>query len=180
MTIDNNNTADKTESFLDLLMKNQKHLYAYILTMVSNLADADDIMQATTTVMWRKFSEYEKGTSFVAWGIKISQYEILMHRRNKHKEVLLFNPAIEKEIQRCAADLADENNIRLETLKLCLAKLSNKHREILKLYYEDNQSQKTIAQNIEMSAQSVCKNMSKAHDFLLRCVRRTMAIEEDI
>ncbi len=172
--------TDQTESYLELLMANQKGIYAYILTMVSNFADADDIMQSVATVMWRKFDEYKPGTSFPAWAVKIAHYEVLMHRRRKKNEIFHFNPAIEEELQRCASEINVESNIRLETLKLCLTKLSDKHREILKLYYEDNMTQKNISERIEMSVQSVCKNMSKAHDFLIRCVRRTMAIEEEV
>ncbi|MCK4629078.1 MAG: hypothetical protein KAT56_08735, partial [Sedimentisphaerales bacterium] len=58
-----------TERFLKLLMANDKRIYAFILTLVPGRIDADDLMQETVTIMWRKFDDFEPGRDFVAWGI---------------------------------------------------------------------------------------------------------------
>lgn len=62
---------DKTlqdDRFLRLLLKSQSSIYAFILVLVHDQNDADDIMQETVTLMWRKFSTFEPGTNFTAWG----------------------------------------------------------------------------------------------------------------
>jgi DNA-directed RNA polymerase specialized sigma24 family protein len=46
-------------------MLNDKSIYVYILSLVSNTNDADDIMQETAAVLWRKFSEFNPDMAFV-------------------------------------------------------------------------------------------------------------------
>ena len=72
----------ETERFLHLLTANHHRIYAFIMTLVPNSNDADDIMQETTTVMLKKFGEFELGTDFVAWGIAVAHYVILSFKNN--------------------------------------------------------------------------------------------------
>jgi RNA polymerase sigma-70 factor (ECF subfamily) len=53
--------------FIRLLTANQSRIYAYIVSLVPNFNDADDIMQETTTMMWERKEDFESGTDFVAW-----------------------------------------------------------------------------------------------------------------
>src|SRR5262249_54956902 len=49
--------VDKSKVFLPLFLQNQRRLYAYILTLLPNRADADDVLQEASLVMWDKFDE---------------------------------------------------------------------------------------------------------------------------
>jgi RNA polymerase sigma-70 factor (ECF subfamily) len=66
----NNNSDNK--DFLRLLMANQNRIYAFILTLVPNWSDADDIMQEAAETMWSKFQQSQPINNFSAWGIKIA------------------------------------------------------------------------------------------------------------
>lgn len=46
-----NEINQNQEQFLRLLMLNDKRIYAYILSFVPNVTDADDIMQESSAVM---------------------------------------------------------------------------------------------------------------------------------
>ena len=61
-------------------MANHKRIYAFILGMVANYQDAEDIFQQTILIMWSKFDRYERGTSFTSWGATVAKYEILNAR----------------------------------------------------------------------------------------------------
>lgn len=52
--------------FVRLLTGNQRKLYAFILSLLRRPADADDVLQETNMVMWRKCAEFEPGTNFDA------------------------------------------------------------------------------------------------------------------
>ena len=43
--------SEKGKEFVRLLLANQNRIYAFILTLVSNWSDADDVMQETAEVM---------------------------------------------------------------------------------------------------------------------------------
>ncbi len=169
-----------TEQFLTLLMEHQKGIYAYILSMVRNLSDADDIMQDCTAVMWRKFGEFKPNTSFIAWGIQIAHYEILRFRNKKKRELFLFCPELENLLDERARQVSQTVDIRLDILKICLTKLSEKQRDLLQMRYEKKLTQILIAERLGVSVQTICKYMARSHDFLWRCIRRTLASEEEL
>ncbi|MBN2209936.1 MAG: sigma-70 family RNA polymerase sigma factor [Sedimentisphaerales bacterium] len=170
----------KTECFLRLIVPNNRRIYAYILTMVHNIADADDIMQETSAVMWRKFSEFKPGTDFAAWGIQIARYECLMFKRQMHHRHLEFQTATEEALLQKIASSNRNSDKRLKFLNYCLAKLDNKKQELLRMRYQENITQKSIAERTGLSEQTICKRFAKIHDMLLRCIRRSLAVEEAI
>ena len=56
------------EEFMTLLTANHRRIFQHILAMCPSLQDAEDVLQETNLVLWRKFSQYQRGTSFLAWG----------------------------------------------------------------------------------------------------------------
>ena len=79
------------DKFLHLYAENQGKLYGYILSLCPNRFDADDIMQDTVSVMWRKFNDYQAGTDFIAWAITIAKFTILNFRRKQKKGHIHFD-----------------------------------------------------------------------------------------
>ena len=80
-----------TNEFLRLLMANQKRIYAFILAMVPNHGDAEDLFQETVLQMWSKFGGFTRGTSFAAWGIAVARYQILNARKRHSTRQLRFS-----------------------------------------------------------------------------------------
>lgn len=66
--------------FLQLLTSHQSRIYAYILSLVFDRTQADDLLQETNAVLWRKAEEFETGTNFVAWAFQIAYYEVMQQR----------------------------------------------------------------------------------------------------
>src|SRR5262249_14655413 len=57
-------SAAKGKLFLRLFLENERRLYAYILTLLANRADADDVLQEASLVMWDKFDERQPPADF--------------------------------------------------------------------------------------------------------------------
>ena len=56
---------DHDPSFVALFVKNQRRIYGYILTLVPDCNEADDLFQQTSMVLWEKSGEFrpaKKGT----------------------------------------------------------------------------------------------------------------------
>ena len=58
--------SDQTETFSRLLVANHHRLYGFVYTLVQDHNVVDDLLQEATTVLWRKFEQYEMGTDFGA------------------------------------------------------------------------------------------------------------------
>ena len=55
--------------FLSRVPRAQRSLYAFILTLVRQAADAEDVLQETNVVLWRKAGEYRPDSGFHALGV---------------------------------------------------------------------------------------------------------------
>ena len=167
------------EQFIRLLMLNDKRIYTYILSLVPNTADADDIMQETSAVMWRKFDTFTKDKDFVAWGISIARFQILSYfKKRKHSKVRFSEEliqAIEEEVEKTFPQMEQ----RLDALKTCLLKLSAEDKNILKLRYEKNYTLENIGAHISKSTRATYYCLVRLHKLLLGCIKRKL-IEERI
>ncbi len=130
--------SQRTEVFLSLLMANQRRINSYILSLVPNFSDADDIMQETITVMWRKFESFQVGTDFVSWGLKVAYYCILNYRKQKEKEKFVFSEDLFRQISEIAKEKQSETDDRIKYLRRCIEKLQSADQRFLKARYELN------------------------------------------
>lgn len=171
-------TNRKTESFLKVLVPNQKRIFSYIATMVPNYADAEDIMQEVVGLLWKKFSEYTPNTDFVAWALTIAKYKIYEYYKDvKRANRKLSNETIrilEKESSTTSADY----NLHLEAVKKCIQKLDAKDYKLVHLRYEMNQNVKYMASRFGISVQSIYKSLARIHNVLMWCVNRQLRREE--
>ena len=55
---------DRSSELVQLMMKHQRRLFAYIMTLVPTRADAEDILQEASLTICEKFSEFKLGTNF--------------------------------------------------------------------------------------------------------------------
>lgn len=163
----------RTNVFLSLLMANQRRINSYILSVVPNLSDADDIMQETISVMWGKFDGFEVGTDFTSWGMKVAYYCILDHRKKKAKDKLVFSEALFQEISDVAKEKQQDTDERIEYLRRCIGKLDPADQRLLKARYELNYNAPNLALQLDRSVQYIYKHLAKIHHTLNLCVKRT-------
>ncbi len=174
----NNQNAPRDEQFLRLLMSNQEKIYAFILSLVHNSNDAEDIMQDVTTVMWRKYDTFKPGTSFIAWGIAIARMLVLkFFEKNRHSK-LSFSPNLEKKLALIATEkLTSERDDLLGNLKDCLGKLDPRNYELIKMRYVEKKPTKVIADERGIAPHTMYRIMGKIHEILHRCIRRSASIQ---
>ena len=171
----------RDEQFLRLLMSNQDKFYAFILSLVHNSSDAEDILQDTTTVMWRKYDTFKPGTSFTAWGITIARLLVLkFFEKNRHSK-LSFSPDLEKKLASITEEkLTSEKLDLLEKLKECLGKLETQNYKFIKMRYVDKKPAKEIADECGIALHTMYRSMGKIHEILHRCIRHSDLTGETI
>jgi len=169
-----NNTL-RDEHFIRLLMANQNSIYAFILAIVHNSTDADDIMQETTTTIWRKFEEFESGTDFAAWALTIARYRTLQYLKKHRDDRVRFSSGLLKRIQERMPEKLEGIGERKRALKKCLAKLSEDDRRLVVMRYHNKLAIKKVATLIGVSTHIMYRTMARIHKSLRFCIRRTLA-----
>jgi len=168
----------KEDIFFRYYAQSQAEIYTYILTMVPNSVDAEDIFQEASSLMWRKFEDFKPGSSFIAWGCKIAYFLILEHRRKTARCPLRFSSETLKLLSETYAANQSGKPLRAEALKDCLKKLSEKEQLLVNLRYHQALPVKQIALQWGKSIELVYKTLAKVHYFLFECVQRNISAEQ--
>jgi RNA polymerase sigma-70 factor (ECF subfamily) len=158
------------ETFTRLLLQNQKRIAGLIFSLVPRGADADDVMQETCAVMWRKFGEFQPGTDFGAWALRIARFQVMgYYNRQRRAQARLSDETIEA----LADTLAEARWVasdRAEALRTCVGQLKEREFDLVRRRYATEESVDAIAAHLGSTAHAVYKALARLHVRLLACV----------
>jgi len=165
------------EEFLRLLSGAEGSIRRYIVTLIPNYSDVDDIMQETLVALWRRFGEYRRDQPFEAWAFRFAYYQVLSHRkrnavRSKH---LTFSDSV---VQSLAADqegAAATRSAELDALSKCVESLTEEGRELLKLRYATNVPVSKVARDTNQPAKRLYQALERVRMQLVQCVRMRLS-----
>lgn len=161
---------NRAETFLALHVQNHNRLAAFVHTLVPVWQDAEEIIQDTLMVLWRKFDEFDPGSSFFAWAARVAQYEVLNYRRRKRHKPLVFDDEVLEVLASAALEQMDDLELRRAALENCIRKLPERDRELLQLRYRDGGSVHAAAEALHRTTGHVQRLLRKIRSGLLRCV----------
>lgn len=170
MTIGETRTAE----FLALYSACQRRLYAYIRAQVRSPSDADDVLQETSAVLWRKFDEFERGSDFARWASRVARLEVLTHQRHAQRVLSIFSPEVAEAVSEQLFEVLDTVDVRHEALSECLQKLPRRHRELIARRYQAMGSVAGLARKLGRSESAVYKLLTRIHDTLYECVEAAL------
>ena len=133
----------------------------------------EDLTQETALLMWDKFEDFQLGTSFVSWGVKIAHYKVLNYYKSK-KSMKLFDDELLEHISDCYQRKINEVEGRLEALEHCINKLNSEDKKLINHYYEQGMKITQIKEVMGRSVHVLYRAMSRIHDSLFCCINRTM------
>lgn len=163
---------ERTELLVRLLSRHQDDLFRYILAQVPHEDDARDVLQETSVAVCRKFAEYDPARPFLAWAYGFAHLEVLKHRdRGKHR----LRPFSREVLERLAAERIEMEpalEVRRHALKVCLDKLSEPDRELIRLRYQDRLPADRAARESGASRRTFFRNLERIRRVLLECIHR--------
>lgn len=158
-------------------MTHESKIRGYILCMVNNWADADDILQEAVIVMMKKFQGFDSAERFLNWALRVARFEVLNHVQKRGNHLPLFSPDVLEAIEERAAHEIQVQDSRREALQGCIGKLRERDQELLRLRYEVDATTQAVAEAVGRSTDAVYKALNRIHHQLLMCVRRTLTQE---
>jgi RNA polymerase sigma-70 factor (ECF subfamily) len=172
-------SATKSKAFLRLFLQNERRLYAYILTLLANRADADDVLQETSLVMWDKFADDDPPRDFAAWGCRIAYFKVLDFYKKSQRSRVRFSQAMLERVAETAVEQAGtlQLDARRDALAGCVEKLNHRDRDLLASRFTEGATTQSAAQHVGRSVEAVYKALAKIRQALFDCVTRTLAQE---
>lgn len=147
-------------------------LYSFLLVVVHNKEDAEELLQETAAVLWEKFDSFQEGTHFGAWAIQIAKYKAMEFLRKNKRTRMIFDDAIYQAISEEAEKTPPEMSHYVQALNKCLGRLVEQDQKLLQLRYRKNLSIKRIAQMMGRSRSGLYQTYSRIFDLLRCCIQK--------
>ena len=169
--------AGPDEAFIREFTQAQRALYLYILPLTGNPMDADEVLQETNLVIWRKWSQFEPGSNFVAWGRAIARLEVFRFRRTHQSRLKFMEDDLLSQIAEKSERESDLVDIKRNAMADCLTRLRTKDRQLIQMRYSPNMNGDRVAEKLGRPANSVYQSLGRIRRTLLECIKRKLAEE---
>jgi RNA polymerase sigma-70 factor (ECF subfamily) len=168
----------RVDEFMGLYTQYQRRLYLYLLSLMHNVTDAEDLLQQTNYILWAKFDEFEPGSNFGAWACRIGYLEVLKFREGRQQTELLLSPHFLECIREKMPEFSDLLEARTDGLRHCRESLEEPDRALITRRYAPGMSVNTLAAELQRPARSISKSLVRIRRALLECIDRRMRQEE--
>jgi RNA polymerase sigma-70 factor (ECF subfamily) len=161
---------NRSEEYLRLLTDHQGRLFAYISAALGDFDRANEVLQETNLVMWRKSDEFEMGSNFNAWSYRIANFQIMSHRQRQLREKLLFDQALVERIAQRAQERSESYATRMMQLDRCISKMPVRYRDVITRRYENGETLQEIADGLQQTPNAIGQLLFRVKKKLIECV----------
>ncbi|UUO06439.1 sigma-70 family RNA polymerase sigma factor [Blastopirellula sp. J2-11] len=161
--------------FEQLLQANRDKIMLYLTALVNNIADAEDLCQRISIVMWKKFVDYDHSRSFLSWACGVARLEAYNFRRARAADRLLARTDLQQllaiSLENFDQEAAEQ---RLAALRKCLQSLPELEQSFLRQIYWEGRSSDSIADELGCSTRTFYNRMYLLRRRLSKCVSRRL------
>ena len=172
------NPSSPSAEFVGQISRAQRALYAFAFSLLRHAADADDVLQETNLVLWRKCGEFQPGTDFLAWAFRVTHFQVLAHRQRKQRARECFDEELIAQLAAEAEEQRADFEIRRRALAECLQKLPGEKRALIARRYEPDGCVNDLAAERGSTPKAVSELLRRIRRTLLLCIENTLAREE--
>jgi RNA polymerase sigma-70 factor (ECF subfamily) len=168
-------SPERQEEFVVLLNATHAPLLRYVMSLVANRHDAEDVLQRASVVMWRRFATFEKGTDFIAWATTVAFYEVRNFQRVTGRSRLEFDADLLQTLAVERVQHVRKWNPRMEALEGCVEKLDAANRSLIEAFYTRGVDVGELAREQDRAPQTIYNKLNFIRRALAECVQRRMA-----
>ena len=164
----------RDDQFIERYVECQSGLYRFIATLVPNRADAEELFQEASLTAWRIRDRFDAKREMSPWLCGIARNLVAAHYRKQKSLAVTLDPDV---VERLGQQQMDEDVVlreRARALNQCLEKLPVRHRDLVRQYYESDQTIQSFSQAQGLSAEAVYKMMQRVRLALFQCINQSM------
>jgi RNA polymerase sigma-70 factor (ECF subfamily) len=162
------------EAFERALRPHLPMLFAYSRAIVGDFHAAEDVVQETAQIAYRKLNFLIPEADFAGWLKAIARRQSLAARRKLTKTSLVAEEVIERVYQ----DLSPAPEGRqAEALTECLDSLEGRAADVVKAHYFEGVRLTDLAPRLDMTPVAVRQLLHRVRVLLLDCMRRRLGVE---
>jgi RNA polymerase sigma-70 factor (ECF subfamily) len=170
----------QAEAFNVLIRRYQARIRALAAQYVANRDDVYDIVQDVFLEAFRVLETFDPDRDFVTWLRSICRHRVMNHFRYTKVRHEAIQSLIDEALsgKREPLDGLGDNSLeRLDALKGCVKKLSQRYRQLIHLRYHAQVAVKDIAGQLGQTAAATSMLLYRIRAILARCIERELARE---
>lgn len=175
---DSHRQGQEYEEFLHRFTRDRERIFAFVCSLVPRLADAEDVFQKCSLVLWRKFGEFERDESFLAWACGVARFEVCNHQKTIGRDRLHFDEDLVHQLALHRIESLSDYDDRISALRSCLKGLSEEQRRLLDAAYGRGETVKQFAQATGSAVQTLYNRLGRLRRQLFDCIQNRLASQE--
>jgi RNA polymerase sigma-70 factor, ECF subfamily len=170
-------SSDHLAHVQGLFVQQMAALRGFVVSLVSDFTLVDDILQETFITVTQKATDYQRGTNFRAWVMRIARYKTLQLLQKARPASDRFSPEVIEAL--CSHEESEDWQMehQLRQLATCLEQLAPKAKQMVELRYQQAHRPPEIARRVGWTVDAVHVALSKARIALRDCVSKKLAQE---
>jgi len=165
------------EEFVALYVRHEAAVFSFVLAMVQNTADAEDIVQRASMTMWRCFDQYQSGTNFRNWAFQVAKNTALNHLTKRGRDRHVFSEKLIALLADESDDRAEQLDARRRALDFCVEKLPTTERSLLAGCYAEGSTIRAFATQAGDTPNKIYKQVNRIRRQLRTCIERQLGLE---
>lgn len=162
-----------SEQLARLWTESQPVVSAYVLSVIPDFHQAEDVLQQVAVVLVREFEKYDAGRPFLPWALGIARNVALKSRRESARGCRsLLSEALLDRFQAAFEENEEMWPAIRSGLRDCLRKQPEKVLELLQWRYAYDLKPAEIAIRMGITSGAVRAMLHRAREALRKCIRR--------
>ena len=129
-------------------------------------------------VLWKDYTRFQLGTSFVKWTSVIALNQVRKFRRNQHRRPAILSDGVVEMLATEAVERSDLLDARRSALHHCIDRLREPDRDLVRQCYSGAYATlRDAAERLGKPTNTVYKAMGRIRRTLHDCINRTLAGE---
>lgn len=170
-------TPEQQEYFVGQITGHQPVLLAYIRSLLPESGHANDVLQETNLVLWRRANEFSIGENFGGWARKVAYYQVLAFYRDHQREKLFFDAELVTQLAESSEQQFAKHDQWQTILKNCLQKLPEHNRNLIQERYMPGGSVQKMASKLDRSIGAISQSLYRIRELLRNCINTNIQQE---
>ena len=166
------------EAFARLFAQHDRWLFSYLVVLLGNPSDAEEVFQEVCVVLWREHEKFQLGSDFVRWVSVIANNQVHRFRAKNKRKNFPLDEHVLSDVADTAVGRADIFEYRREALRNCLGRLTAADQQIVQqCYAHESASFKSAAQRLGRPVNTIYKALNRIRRMLHRCIDQKLTTE---
>ncbi len=163
-----------TEEFIRQFTRHERQIRYYIASLVANKSDVDDIMQEASSLLWKKFDQYDPERPFLPWAMRFAYNAVRTYRQKLGTRRKYFSDELIESLVAAHEREMDRLEQERRLLPMALRKLNEKERLLIEHRYGSGGTIQELAATLGEKPDALYKRLQRIREKLMRSIELEM------